>query len=207
MVGLGRAWWPAWVAAALTSVCLLSACGAGNAAPRRPNPPPKNPSPGVPLPWLGINYNSTSETGSLREFAARGIVYDRLGTLEVPAGTTTANNARFRAGLETSYRAGMIPVIEVNTAAGRSGCIANPVPTDLCLPTDPRQVASYVRGFVGTVTSVLRTYPGRRVLFEPTNEPWLWASPPGSPPGRSAAKQYGAILAQLLPAARAARVP
>src|SRR3954462_12841913 len=150
MVRLGRAWGSTSGPAALTWLCLLSACGADNTAPRDPNPPPKNPSPGVPVPWLGINYNSTSETGSLRGVAARGIVYDRLGTLEVPAGTTTANNARFRSGLETSYRAGMIPVIEVNTAAGRSGCITNPVPTDLCLPTDPRQVAPYVRGFVAT---------------------------------------------------------
>jgi len=46
----------------------------------------------------------------------------------------------------------------------------------------------------------------RRVLLEPMNEPWDWASPSGTPAGKLAAAEYAAILAQLLPAARSAGI-
>jgi hypothetical protein len=101
----------------------------------------------------------------------------------------------------------VIPDIEIDPATWPRGCQTNPSPASFCLPTDEADISSYVQGFVRTVGSVLRGYPHDRVLFEPTDEPWSWASPPGTPPGVRAARQYAAILAQLLPAARAAKVP
>jgi hypothetical protein len=170
-------------------------------------PLPKTPPPSARAPWLGLNYNSGSSTGSLRDFAAHGIVYDREGKLEVRAGTTPRNNREFRSGLATSHRARMIPDIQVDPAIGPRRCPTDPVPTKRCLPTGKRQVEAYVHGFVQTASSVLRRYPHDRVLFEPTDEPWNWAFPPGTGPGKRAAREYASILAQLLPVARAAKVP
>jgi hypothetical protein len=157
--------------------------------------------------WLGLNYNSGSEAGALRDFAERGIIYDREGKLEVRAGRTPRTEPRFRSGLTTSFAARMVPDIQIDPATGPMGCQSNPVPTPFCLPTDEADIGSYVHGFVRTVSSVLHDYPRHRILFEPTDEPWLWASPPGTSSGVRAARQYAAILAELLPAARAAKVP
>ena len=71
----------------------------------------------------------------------------------------------------------------------------------------PADIQNYVAGFTATAGSVLGAYPGKRVLFEPMNEPWNWAFPAGTPSGRKAAFEYARILAQLLPAARAAGIP
>ena len=101
----------------------------------------------------------------------------------------------------------MIPDIQIDPASGPQGCQNDPVPTLFCLPTNEADISSYVNGFVRTVGSVLHDYPRHRVLFEPTDEPWIWASPPGTASGVRAARQYAAILAQLLPAARAAKIP
>jgi hypothetical protein len=156
--------------------------------------------------WLGLNGNSSASDGSRRDFAARGIVYDREGNIEVEAGRTPETGAEFRAGLAESYRAKMIPDIQVDPAIGVLGCQTDPVPKGLCLPTSRADITAYVRGFIRTAASVVHDYPHHRVLFEPMDEPWSWASPPGTPPGTRAAREYATILTQLLPAARAARV-
>lgn len=177
-------------------------------APPAATPPlPSAPAPAGSAAWLGLNYNSGSTTGSIRDFAIRGIVYDRQGRLEVRAGTTANNNWKFRSGLATSFGAGMIPDIQVDPATGPRGCESDPVPTRSCLPTDQTDISSYVNGFIRTAAAVLHDYPDRRVLFEPTDEPWGWASPPGTSPGKLAAQEYAALLAQLLPAASLAKVP
>ena len=158
--------------------------------------------------WLGLNGNSSGpDGGSRRFFAMRGIVYDREGSLEVDAGRTPETTDEFGPGLAAAYKAKMIPDIQVDLATGPPGCQSDPVPTRFCLPTKQAEIDSYVRGFVRTAKSVLHDYPQHRVLFEPTDEPWSWASPPGTPPGMPAARQYAAILTRLLPAARAAKVP
>ena len=54
---------------------------------------------------------------------------------------------------------------------------------------------------------MLDAHPGKQVLFEPMNEPWSLASPPGTSPGRIAAAQYAAVLAQLLTVAVRADIP
>ncbi len=158
-------------------------------------------------PWLGLNYNSSSGSGSVRDFAARGIVYDRGGGLETLAGHTPENFEKFARGLRTSLLAGMVPDIEVDPARGPPGCLGDPTPTKLCLPTGEAETQSYVDGFIQTASSVLTTYPSKRVLFEPMDEPWDWASPPGTQSGQVAAGEYAAILTELLPAAKAAKVP
>ena len=179
----------------------------GNAPPAVTPPLPTTLASSGSTAWLGLNYNSGSKTGALRDFVERGIVYDREGKLEVRAGHTPETDPELRSGLATSYGAGMIPDLQIDPATGPMGCQNDPVPTPFCLPTNEADISSYVHGFVRTAGSVLHDYPRHRVLFEPTDEPWEWASPPGTPPGVRAARQYAAILAQLLPAARAANIP
>ena len=179
----------------------------GNAPPAVTPPLPTTLASSGSTAWLGLNYNSGSKTGALRDFVERGIVYDREGKLEVRAGHTPETDPQLRSGLATSYGAGMIPDLQIDPATGPMGCQNDPVPTPFCLPTNEADISSYVHGFVRTAGSVLHDYPRHRVLFEPTDEPWEWASPPGTPPGVGAARQYAAILAQLLPAARAANIP
>ncbi len=101
----------------------------------------------------------------------------------------------------------MVPDIVVNPGTGRGGCRHDPVPTKLCLPTTGGEVSAYVGGFVQTALSVLRAYPHRPVLFEPMDEPWNWAFPPGTESGRLAAREYADTLVRLLSAARAAQIP
>jgi hypothetical protein len=152
------------------------------------------PAPAPPAAWLGLNYNSRASPGELSDFADRGIVYDREGNIEVQAGETPANTPRFGVGLSTAYAARMVPDIEVDPASGPSGCEGNSDPVKLCLPTDETDIESLIRGFIQTASSVLEDYPGKRVLFEPLDEPWDWASPPGTQSGRLAAAEYAAML-------------
>jgi hypothetical protein len=157
--------------------------------------------------WLGLNYNSGSGVGGIDDFVARGVVYDRLGLLEVAAGQTSGYGSRLATGLGRSIAAGMIADVEMDPTAGPLGCKGNPTTTNRCLPTDQADVQAYVRDFVATASSITRRYPNRRVVFEPMNEPWDWGSPPGVPSGKVAAAEYAAVLARLLPAASAAGVP
>ena len=101
----------------------------------------------------------------------------------------------------------MVPDIVVNPDVGPTGCQNNPNPHKFCLPTLAHDIAAYTSSFIRTARSVLQSHPGRRVLFEPMNEPWTWASPPGTPSTRAAATEYAAILVRLLPMARAAGIP
>ena len=202
---------------ALVAIVALVAIGAGLALhvlQMRPEPAPPvatPPLPKTPVPeataWLGLNYNSGSDVGSLRDFSLRGIVYDREGRIEVAAGRTPETSDRLRSGLATTYAAHMVPDLQMNPRIGSRGCLKDPVPTQLCLPVIPRDIAVYVRDFVQTARAVLRAYPNHRVLFEPMDEPWDWAFPPGTQSGTLAATEYARVLAQLLPAAKAAQVP
>jgi hypothetical protein len=195
------------VAVVLSLSVYLTGTGSGEAPPAVTPPLPTTPAASGSSAWLGLNYNSGSRTGALRDFVERGIVYDREGKLEVRAGRTTGTDPEFRSGLARSYRAGMIPDIQVDPATGPRGCQNDPIPVSFCLPTHEADISSYVHGFVRTAASVLHRYPRHLALFEPTDEPWTWPSPPGSSSGVRAARQYAAILAQLLPAARAAKIP
>jgi hypothetical protein len=193
---------------AVLGVVALDSIGGPAPAPPAPTPPlPAAPAPVPPAAWLGLNYNSGAGTGSLTDFAARGIVYDREGAIEVEVGQTPENAPGFKVGLDVSYTARMIPDIEVDPASGPPGCDNAPDRSKTCLPTTEADIGSLVRGFIQTAGSVLHDYPGKTVLFEPLDEPWNWASPPGTEPGELAASEYAAILAQLLTAAKAAQIP
>jgi hypothetical protein len=148
-----------------------------------------------PVPWLGLNYNSGSNTGPVDQFSVLGIPYDREGALELSAAQTPSNTVSLARGLRTALRAEMVPDVVINPAGGRSGCTGDPNGSTLCLPNDRAEVKGYVRDAVETMAAIRRFEPGRRVLFEPMNEPWSWASPPGTPSGRVAAVEYAAILA------------
>jgi hypothetical protein len=177
-------------------------------APPSPTPPaPATPPPRPPAAWLGLNYNGDSRVGGLKDFVSRGIVYDREGRIEVNTGTTPENSRDFRAGLDTDYAVGMVPVLEIDPGTGPPGCTSAPDPSKTCLPTTRAQIDELVRSYVLTAGSVIRDYPGQRVLFEAFDEPWNWAYPPGTQAGARAASQYAAFLARLLPAARVAGIP
>jgi len=183
------------------------ASGPAPAPPAATPPLSTRPVARPPVAWLGLDYNSSFAAGSVGDFAQRGIVYDREGNIEVRSGSTPQNSTRLGAGLAKLYAAGMVPDIVVNPAGGTSGCEGNPNPNKLCLPTRAADIAAYVAAFVATAHSVLTAYPHHLALFEPMNEPWSWASPPGTPSGRTGATEYAAILAGVLQAARRAGIP
>jgi len=190
------------------ALVLLHSGGPLRPAPPAATPPlPRTPAPGPDVAWLGLNYNSGAGVGTLQDFARRGIVYDREGGISVKAGATPASSARFAHGLAVSFAAGMVPDIQVNPALGPRGCTHDPVPPQLCLPTAGSDIAAFVDGFVKTANSVIHAYPRHRALFEPMDEPWDWAFPPGTSSGKTAASQYALIVAEVLRAAAAAGIP
>jgi hypothetical protein len=155
--------------------------------------------------WLGLDYNSRPGVGRLSDFVSHGIAYDREGNIEPPAGALAVGGSKLERGLRTSFAAGMIPDVEIDPPASLAiGCPS----ARGCLPGGAAAISTYVRGFVATAQSVLRAFPGRRVLFEPIDEPWDLGIPgvagvagvAGSRPGFRSAAAYAALLAALLPA-------
>ena len=163
--------------------------------------------PSVSREWLGLDDNSSSAYGHLNQFSRFGIVYDRLGSLASAAGETVSGSPVLAQGLRTSIAARMVPDIMISPVRGPQGCATDPNGSQLCLPEDRADIGTYVGAFIKTVKSIRRAYPRRRIIFEPMNEPWDWVSPPGTASGVHAATRYAAILAQLLPALKAAGVP
>lgn len=157
--------------------------------------------------WLGLNYNSSSGAGDITDFSRYGIVYDRLGSFDLAAGVTVRSSRELRDGLRASVQAGMVPDVVISPVRGPSGCSTNPNTSDLCLPDTAADVGDYVHAFIKTALAIQRAYPHTGVAFEPMDEPWDWAPPPGTPSGAAAAERYAVILARLLPAARAAGIP
>jgi hypothetical protein len=99
------------------------------------------------------------------------------------------------------------PDIYINPTQGARGCSADPNgASKLCLPVSLTDVNAFVHAFIASVHSIRQAHP-RVTVFEPMNEPWNWPYPPGSSSGRQAAAEYAAMLARLLPAVRAARIP
>ncbi len=140
-------------------------------------------------PWLGLNGNSATPLGGLDRFVERGVVYDRSGEVEMFAGETLAQDG---AGLERSIEAGMIPVIPIEFA-GYSSCTFG----RHCLPTDPKAISQYARGFIATAEEVLKRYPVVPISFEAINEPW----------GYGSSQEYAAFLALLMPLLAHSHVP
>lgn len=183
--------------------------GAARPAPRHVHTattagkPIRTPSPD----WLGLNYNSGAPTRDVTYFSRFGIVYDRLGDLATNAGETVDDSRYLARGLRASTSAGMVPDVMISPVQGPHGCTSDPNGSDLCLPDSEAAIHTFVRAFLRTVLSVRRAFPHRRVIFEPMNEPWDWAPPPGTESSVRGAELYGALLGQLLPALKAAGVP
>jgi hypothetical protein len=140
-------------------------------------------------PWLGLNGNSTGYLGGLEEFVEHRIVYDRGGSIELQAGETLADAAP---PLEASIKAGMIPVVLIEFD-GYSNCTFGKA----CLPTDPKALSAYARGFISTAEEILDKWPAAGITFEAINEPWGYGTP----------DQYAAFLALLLPLVANSHIP
>ncbi len=180
-------------------------CGSSHPRPRHGTTPRRARTPHriAVTPWLGLDYNSLPGLSGRLEFVAHGIVYDREGNIEPPAGALATGGSKLALGLRVSYGAGMVPDIEVDPPRVlEAGC---PVPQG-CLPTDAAGIGTFVRGFVRTAQSVLRAFPGKPALFEPIDEPWGLGTPSWHP-GRRTAAVYAALLARLMAAVARARDP
>ncbi len=154
-------------------------------------------APPASAPWLGLNGNSSVFLKPTGEFVEHGIAYDRSGPIEWYAGETLSHGGASPGisggqGLALSIDAGMIPVITIEYRAYEH-CHYS----EQCLPTSARDIDEYVTGFIGSAREIIARYPAAPILFEVSNEPW----------GYGSAAQYAAILAALLPAARAAGLP
>ena len=206
-----------WVGTTLLSLLATSSVACGGARALMPAPTTavphtsSAPSPAARSPesaeWLGLNYNSSSNTGRLEQFASQGIVYDRDGPLQVPAGETAGPGTRLGQGLRVSIASGMQPDIVVDPTRSTNGCDEDPNVSTVCIPTRPADVAAFVSGFMRTAKSVRARFPRHRVVFEPMNEPWNWGAPPGTQSSRRTAAEYAAVLARLLPAVRRSGIP
>jgi hypothetical protein len=136
--------------------------------------------------WLGLNDNSASYLGPVGQFVTDSIAYDRE---EYVAGRLPSR----RDSLHRAIAHHMIPDVVIEYA-GYTGAGFGSI--DPSFPTG-EAIARYASGFVRTASAIRRAYPGRRVLFEPINEPY----------GHATAAQYAAVIARLLPAARSAGIP
>jgi hypothetical protein len=152
-------------------------------------------------PWLGLNGNSTGAyLGSIGDFTAHNIVYDRGGGSE-----SSGNGIEWSAGelpkagddLEKSINAGMIPIVTIEYEGYGSHEFGEADPN---FPTGTK-ITTYVEGFVKSAKAIREAYPGKQILFEPINEPWGYTEP-----GYNGA-EYANIIAKLLPEAQAAGIP
>jgi hypothetical protein len=153
-------------------------------------------------PWLGLNGNSSTYLGPVDAFVEHDIVYDRNGTVDWAAGAPLqeAGKPTERGRLlATDIHDGMIPVIAIEYRG-----YSNRFSSDPKFPTEAggsATLSEYVEGFVSSVSAILAAHPGKRILFEPINEPWGYTTP------QYDGAQYADVIARLLPAARAAHIP
>lgn len=152
-------------------------------------------------PWLGLNGNSAGAyLGSIGDFTAHNIVYDRGGGSE-----SSGNGIEWSAGelpkagddLEKSINAGMIPIVTIEYAGYGSHKFGEADPN---FPTGTK-ITTYVEGFVKSAKAIREAYPGKQILFEPINEPWGYTEP-----GYNGA-EYANVIAKLLPEAQATGIP
>jgi hypothetical protein len=141
--------------------------------------------------WLGLNGNSLTYLGPVGFFAEHGAVYARV---ELAAGELPVKGDELEVAIDNNQ----IPVIPIEYA-GYEGNLGKPDPN---FPTEANgKLAPYVKGFVETAQAVLKTYPGKKVLFEPMNEPWDNTEPTYN------GAEYAKVVAKLLPEARAGGIP
>ena len=136
--------------------------------------------------WLGLNGDSLNFLGPITRFSRARITFDRE---EIMAGQPPNVDEALHRAIDH----GMTPdvVIEYDGYTGEHW--GTP---DKRFPRGAG-IARYVEGFLSTASAIRRLYPHRRILFEPINEPYGYAS----------AAQYAAVVAALLPAAQRAGLP
>jgi len=166
-----------------------------------------NPNPAFS--WLGLNGNSGGAPRErLREFAAKGVVYDRGGDpwLDWQAGELPEEGGRQSEGgtaLTTSTAAGMIPDVTIEYDAYEGHFNSDPdFPQERTKAQEKRgkeTISGYVEGFIASAKAIHAKYP--TAIFEPMNEPWGYTTPQYN------AAEYAAVIARLLPEARAAGIP
>jgi hypothetical protein len=152
-------------------------------------------------PWLGLNGNSTGAyLGSIGDFTAHSIVYDRGGGSEAGGkGIEWSAGELPKAGddLEKSINAGMIPIVTIEYEGYGSHKFGEADPN---FPTGTK-ITTYVEGFVKSAKAIREAYPSKQILFEPINEPWGYTEP-----GYNGA-EYANVIAKLLPEAQTAGIP
>lgn len=155
--------------------------------------------------WLGLDGNS-SEIGTehIGEFTAHHIVYDRGGGgegIEFTAGELLEEGGHLTVrgtAVAHSIEAGMIPDIVIEFTGYEGNFEEDPAD----FPTEANhKLIPYVEGFISTVKSVREKYPGKRVAFEPINEPAGYTTPEHN------GAEYANVIAKLLPETRAAGIP
>jgi hypothetical protein len=174
-------------------------------------------------PWLGLNGNSLSNKGSeewlgpVNEFSQHSVVYDRSFELiagQVPSEVEvkTGGESRFEERLKYDHEYGMrsVSVIEYK-GYDREGFRFKSDPEFPQTRSKKEEeegkntINGYVENFVKSASAILKAvsekYPGMPVLFEPMNEPWGYTTPQYS------GAEYAAVVAKLLPAAKAAGIP
>lgn len=159
--------------------------------------------------WLGLNGNSGGvKPERVREFAAKGIVYDRGGGpwLDWTAGELLEEGGKQTEGglaLATSTAAGMIPDVVIEYRAYNGYYISDPeFPQQRTKRQEKRgeeTITGYVEGFISSAKAIHAKYPA--AIFEPMNEPWGYTTPQYN------AAEYADVIARLLPEAEAAGIP
>jgi IPT/TIG domain/NHL repeat len=153
-------------------------------------------------PWLGLSGNGVGYLGPVDAFVEHNVVYDRGNALDWTAGELVEEGGKATRGaerLKVDIANGMIPVITIEYKGYRGNYESDPnFPTEEHGSTT---LGEYVEGFVRSASAIRAAFPGRRILFEPMNEPW------GSTTPHYNGAQYAAVIARLLPEAKAAGIP
>jgi hypothetical protein len=186
------------------NVTVTDAAGSSRATPNDQFAYDPNPA----ASWLGLNGNSGGvKSERLREFEADGIVYDRGGGpwLDWTAGEPLERHGRPTEGgvaLATSTAAGMTPDITIEYKAYTGYYTSDPDFPQQRTKQEARgleTITGYVKGFIASAKAIHARYPS--AIFEPMNEPWGYTTPQYN------AAEYANVIAQLLPAVKAAGIP
>ena len=161
-----------------------------------------------PSSWLGLNSNSNGvfAGGTYATYANTTLhaYWDRGGNdgWEPVAGETPESTKGVEGGLaedlKASHEAGMKPIVTIRYAGEDEENEYAPDPNFPGASSEQRK--AYVKGFVKTAEKVLANYSN--AVFEVINEPWAKTYPEAYD-----GRQYGEILAELMPALTAAGIP
>jgi hypothetical protein len=137
--------------------------------------------------WLGLNGNSATYLPPIAFFVEHNVAYSRPDYF---AGELPAKEDQ----LEVSIDNNMQPIVTIEFK-GYEGNFGTPNPS---FPTEANgKLGPYVKGFLETAKAMMKLYPGKKILFEPMNEPWGETEPIYN------GAEYAKVIARLLPEAQA----